>query len=411
MIRPARGAFALAGLASLLVVAATSCSGANDSALGSTSGPGSGTGSGSGSGSGSGTGSGSGSGSGSSDASLGINQDDSTTLMEDGSACAADSRKAKLVPLDMYIMMDQSGSMGPQSGTPTRWSNVTQALTTFMNQPDSDGIGVGIAYFPLNQGQCYSDGQCQKAGHCNYAYGGACQDSCNPDDYVTDVDIEALPSVGPKILSSLGAHHPGGSTPTSAALTHAVNHARDFAKEHPTHTTIVVLATDGVPQGCDEDVNNIAAIAATGANGSPKVLTFVIGMGDLSKLNTIAQGGGTSEAILVDPTNNTAQGFIDAMNKIRGAALTCSYTIPAAEAGAADPGKVNIRYTPGSGGAQQLLGKVANKAACDPTKGGWYYDDDANPTHILMCDSTCKTLTADTTGALDILLGCRTVIN
>ncbi|MEO5727514.1 MAG: hypothetical protein ABI134_15015, partial [Byssovorax sp.] len=67
----------------------------------------------------------------------------------DANACAAESTKAEQLPLDMYIMLDQSGSMSdPVAGGATRWAAVTSAFKTFVNQPGAADIGVGIQYFP-----------------------------------------------------------------------------------------------------------------------------------------------------------------------------------------------------------------------------------------------------------------------
>jgi hypothetical protein len=70
--------------------------------------------------------------------------------------------------------------------------------------------------------------------------------------------------------------------------------------------------------------------------------------------------------------------------------------------------KVNVQYTPG-GGMPVLLGNVANLAACDPQSGGWYYDNPANPTKIMLCPATCSTVQVDPSGAIEILLGCDTI--
>jgi hypothetical protein len=69
---------------------------------------------------------------------------------------------------------------------------------------------------------------------------------------------------------------------------------------------------------------------------------------------------------------------------------------------------VNVNYTPG-GGSKGVIPFVANEAACPATGNAWYYDDPANPTQILLCPSTCQTVSADTMGTVDIVLGCATI--
>lgn len=64
-----------------------------------------------------------------------------------GGACAATASKAEQVPLGMYLMIDKSGSMQGAN-----WTAVTNALKTFVDQPEAAGIGVGLQYFPLDSG-------------------------------------------------------------------------------------------------------------------------------------------------------------------------------------------------------------------------------------------------------------------
>ena len=54
-------------------------------------------------------------------------------------------------------------------------------------------------------------------------------------------------------------------------------------------------------------------------------------------------------------------------------------------------------YTPGSG-SPQTIPYVTDKASCPSTGDGWYYDNAANPTQIILCSSTCGTVEADSRG-------------
>lgn len=342
-----------------------------------------------------------------------------------GGGCAGEEYVADKIPLDMYIMLDQSGSMDDG----VKWPSVTQALGTFLQQPGLDGISVGIQYFGLPTGgmtcgtTCFTDADCGAAacGPCfgavpgtipGICLGGTSGDSCNAADYaVPEVEIAPLPGVASPIIASMNAHTPPTTgTPTSAALDGAIMHARDWRIANPSHVVIAVLATDGDPQECDTNLANINAIAAAGANGNPEVLTFVIGVGpSLTNLNGIAAAGGTTQAYLVDSGANATQEFLDAMNAIRGAALACSYSIPVPQSGTPDYGTVNVQYTPGNGGTPVILPKVNDASACPPDGMAWYYDNNAAPTQIVLCSKGCDTITADAMGAIKIVLGCATV--
>jgi hypothetical protein len=341
-------------------------------------------------------------------------------------SCAAEPHVAMQIPLDMFIMLDQSGSMTDTvGGGGTKWDAVTGALTTFLQQPGLSGINVGIQYFgqPVSGGAqcvaltCATDADCGPAacgpcmliipgfGACTGASGG---DSCNAADYATaDVEIAPLPGVASAIISSLGQHSPTTSTPTSAALQGGIDHCKSWAGSHPGHAVVQVFATDGDPTECDTDQNHINAIAAAGA--SAKILTFVIGVGSsLTALNGVASAGGTGQAFIVDTNANANQQFLMALNAIRGAALGCQYDIPKPTQGMPDYGKVNVQYTPGGGGAPQVFDHYADKAHCPASGDGWYYDDNSNPTLINLCDATCNKVGGDATGKIDILLGCKT---
>lgn len=344
-----------------------------------------------------------------------------------GGGCAGTTSKAEKIPLDMYIMLDKSGSMDESAGSGTKWDAVTSALATFVQQPNLDGISVGIQYFGVPAGggmacntTCVVDADCGGAacgpcfftgiiGVCLGASGG---DSCNAADYaVAEVEIAPLPGVAQAIINSMAGHSPSTGTPTSAALSGAIQHARDWRVANPSHVTVAVLATDGLPQSCDTDINNINAIAAAGANGTPQVLTFVIGVGsETAALNSIAVAGGTGQAFLVDASQNAGQQFLDAMNAIRGAALSCNYLIPVPTSGTPDFGSVNVQYTPGNGGPPVLIPKVGGPTECPAGGLGWYYDNEANPTQIILCADGCDQISADTMGQIDVVLGCETVV-
>ncbi|MEP7127040.1 MAG: vWA domain-containing protein [Byssovorax sp.] len=341
---------------------------------------------------------------------------------DDAGACAAESKKAEQLPLDMYIMLDQSGSMTDSvSGGGTKWDAVTSAFKTFVNQPGTAGIGVGIQYFPLIPGgmmcspTCATDADCGAFGPCFFGICFGCaassNDSCVAADYATpDVEIAALPGSAMGFIKSINAHSPKTNTPTSAALQGAIDHAKAWGTAHPDHVVIDVLATDGDPTECDTDLNNINAIAAAGVSGTPKILTFVIGVGtSLSALNGTAAAGGTGQAFIVDTNQNVNQQFLDALNKIRGAALSCTYLIPVPSKGNPDFSSVNVQYTPGNGGPVVVLPKVKDKNSCPPNGDAWFYDNNAAPKEILLCDATCTKAAADTKGQIDILLGCATI--
>src|SRR5215831_11829447 len=68
----------------------------------------------------------------------------------DGTSCAQVVRKGEAVPVDMYVLLDKSSSMLDTTGAgPTKWDAIRSALESFVNDPASSGLGVGLQYFPI----------------------------------------------------------------------------------------------------------------------------------------------------------------------------------------------------------------------------------------------------------------------
>ena len=328
-------------------------------------------------------------------------------------ACASETYQGEQIPVDMYVIMDRSGSMGADaSGGTTVWDATKQAITSFVQAPESAGMGVGIQFFPKDTGggpQCAfppCPPGCLPFGPLCVPAGGG---SCDLNDYLPPaVTIQLLPGVAQQIIDAMNMQSPGGGTPTLPAMQSAVQATKAYAAQVPGRKVIIVLATDGNPNDCNSTIATVAGEAANALNGSPSINTFVIGIGNVSGLDQIAVAGGTDNAIIVDPSN-AGQGFLDAMNEIRGKALTCTFQIPVPGNGEMiNVNQVNVRITSPGASQGDVVFNVANEAACDPVNGGWYYDDPVNPTEIRTCPATCDRIEVEQ-GRVDVELGCDTV--
>ncbi|MGC4091022.1 MAG: VWA domain-containing protein [Polyangiaceae bacterium] len=271
-------------LASLAVVACGS--GGGETSLGNGSGSssgafGGGINVGAGGSSHAGTGSGSGSGSGM-----------SAGGFDPGSACVGTSVEGERMPVDLYFMVDTTGSMNcpvPDSasdpcttdpGAPyadtTRWVVESAALNSFIQSSKNAGMGMGIGFFPNSKNMC------------------------DADTYRTpSVEIALLPGAAPNLTAAVKAKKPSGYTPTLASLTGALRHATDYAKAHAGHRVAVVYSTDGYPVNCGSDntIANAAKVAKDAHAATPSISTYVLAVGNnLSALNEIAAAGGTDQA-------------------------------------------------------------------------------------------------------------------
>ena len=329
-------------------------------------------------------------------------------------ACAASSHRGEQIPLDMYIMFDQSGSMDQEAGNTSRWNAVKDALTTFVQSPESAAIGIGIQYFPLgvaavdcNAMPTPPECTCIDLVIFRFCFQSGGMSSCTLADYeAPDVPIQELPGAAQGIVASLNNHTPRGGTPTRPALEGAINYASSHAASNPGRKTIVVLATDGAPNDCNSNVGNVAEVAAAGFGRNPSIQTYVVGVGNVGNLNQIAQAGGTNQAFIVSDAN-AGQEFLRAMNQIRGQALSCDFNIPLPDNRPPNYSQVNVLFTP-SGGGGQIVYKVNTAAECRADQPGWYYDDNANPTLIKLCPSACDTIT-NNPGQVDIETGCDSI--
>jgi hypothetical protein len=233
------------------------------------------------------------------------------------------------------------------------------------------------------------------------------------------VPISAAPTPASRLVSiALAERGAGGATPLRPAVEGSLAYLDAYLAAHPGHRGALVLATDGEPVGCPpNDIPAIATLLSTARTGMHAVTTYVIGVfaagqdASLSALDRLAMAGGTAPPFLVQPVDDLAQRFLEALDAIRGRALPCTFAIPKPDGGDIDPLKVNVHFQGNSGNELVLFVKSADR--CDPVKGGWYYDVDpamATPTRILVCEATCAHWKSDASGKVELRYGCATQI-
>ena len=227
--------------------------------------------------------------------------------------CVVYESAVAVVPLDLFMLLDASGSMAQAlDQSYTKWSAVGDALTFFMTAPESGGMTVALTFFPIIDesvprycsallscpdpewckpafvcaeagGFCSVDEDCQDddhpddvcvplktcttnpypctepssclSGQCEL--GGTCDDryTCEAAAYATTVfGPSELPGAANGFLQKLHAQQPLGGTPTLPALRGVLSAARNRAKALPSHKVVVLMATDGAPTVCDHDL-------------------------------------------------------------------------------------------------------------------------------------------------------------
>ncbi|HVU06168.1 MAG TPA: vWA domain-containing protein [Polyangiaceae bacterium] len=307
-------------------------------------------------------------------------------------------------PVAIYIMLDQSASMvGP------KWTAAVGAITAFLTDQKSAGLDVAFQIFPNNFPPLPS----------------GCSNCAGTDCAVPMYAMGQLPGAAAAITGDLAQRLPFGlGTPIEAGLRGSTQFCASYQSAHPEEKCAVVFITDGAPSTCatGQDLVNIAGAALT----QNKVQTFTVGMdgADYTLLDQIAQAGGTdctpnAPSFACNATDT--QSFLTALEGIRTTItvthevthevthtkpVACEYSRPDVPDGKAfDKSKVNVEYT--TGGVKTDVLHTDSVSTCPP-EGGWYYDDNDAPTKILVCPSTCTTITSLTDITFNVLFGCET---
>ncbi len=318
-------------------------------------------------------------------------------------SCATGMAKADLTPVNMFIQFDRSSSMNEGN----KWPQAAQALTGFFQDAGTSGLRVALRFFPHDLPEVGCTGG--DMGACNVA-------SCSkplvplgelkadpaPADNQELLLVQGVMNSTPPTMSGLG-------TPLYPALSGAIQWAIAQKALTPNDKNVVVLVTDGEPTGCETNIDVIAGLSAA-ALADHQIPTYAIGIQGASErqLNQIAMAGGTTRAFFAGNNATAQQDLIAALNAIRGSVLSCDFPMPVAQGDgmAVDPTKVNVNLTP-SGGMAEVIGQTPDAASC--ANGGWYYDNPAAPTRIVLCPSTCMRAQADGSAKLDVILGCKVV--
>jgi hypothetical protein len=317
------------------------------------------------------------------------------------SACVTEVASAELAPTSLVFIFDKSGSMGDATtgfDPSKRWNPVKAGMEQFFTDPYSKTLRASLNFFPL------SDDTIETA--CNHPYG-------------TPV-VSLTVASDPAFASALDTTTPSGGTPTLPALKGSIDYAKQLAASRPGEKTAVVLVTDGEPGFWNPDANafepgcpgnTVANVAATAAESyAAGVPVYVIGVGpQLSALNSVAQAGGTTAAVMIDVNDpgSTTDQIKTALADIRKREVACEFALPPPPEGEQlDPFAVNVVLKNADGSDKVVLGY--SKDCTDPN--GWRYDDPNAPKQIVLCSAACGDAKTSTDGKVSIAFGCKTKI-
>src|SRR5262249_50559975 len=146
----------------------------------------------------------------------------------------------------------------------------------------------------------------------------------------------------------IASNMPNSNTPTTPALQSAIQYARTFTMTNMgARTVAVLLVTDGLPNGCNSTIQQVADLAKQGFEGTPSIKTFVINLRNTAALNqvTLANSGGATHYI---PTMGDVTGTLTTALSSISSMSTYVYSIPTAPSGPTDLQRVNLELRVGS---------------------------------------------------------------
>jgi hypothetical protein len=94
----------------------------------------------------------------------------------------------------------------------------------------------------------------------------------------------------------------------------------------------------------------------------------------------------------------------------RTSRIDCTLAIPEPPEGSFfDADRINVWVDAGDGSAR--VGHVTDAGSCDDERGGWYYDDEDEPTSVILCPTTCEDVQAapGETRSVEVQFGCQTI--
>jgi hypothetical protein len=260
------------------------------------------------------------------------------------------------------LVLDRSGSMNDSIGggsATTKWSDLKSAIQQVVTSYDAN-TRLGVSLFS-------SDGNCG-AGNITLA----------------------APSNGTTVMGLVNAQGPGGNTPTAATLAKV---AQQGMLDDPTRDNVVVLATDGLPNCGDTDVEGKITTLYT---QTPSVKTYVIGVGDATAsnptlLDSWADAGHTARTGA--PTKyyqaNSPQDLKDAFDTIVASVVSCKFQLGQA------PPDANQLY----------VWEDGKQVPADPANG---YRYDPNGPSVTLNGAACDAIKQKPSTKVQVIYGCPT---
>jgi len=312
-------------------------------------------------------------------------------------ACTQAVEPAKTPPVDVILVVDNSGSMTEEIAQVI--ANINQSLADLLSASGLDYRVIMIS----TKGTLLQDQEVCVAPPLG---GAACGD--NPPLYrAIDQDVASTNSLS-LILSTYDSANPSLNWSTSLrydAVKFFIEVTDDNSALSATTFDTQLLAKQPAGMfGTAANRNYVfhSIVGVTPGNPSIKCSTAVNNGAQYQFLSTLT-GGGLYSVCASDYApllSEIANGIVAV------GSAACSFAMPnGAGAGPVDPDKVGMRFTPSNGVAVDVQ-RVQDASQC--SGNAWYFNDNSAPTRLLLCADTCSTVNADPGGKLEVVVGCVT---
>lgn len=319
--------------------------------------------------------------------------------------------------LDIYIMMDALQFSGfwnlptLTSDQITMWSEVQDEISAFVDDPDSEGIGVGIQYY----GRIELDGDPLITTYCDVS------NYKEPAVSIADLpgNAEEIKASFPTISLATSPVVP----PVVPALQGAIAQAKSRVPDNPGRKQIVFLitGTGGIfDPFCGSNIQYLINTAEQGYAGNPSIATYVIGIYRLDidyspmidDLGDVARHGGTLRPYLASlsrPVPELARKLGEARDAAKLTAKACGIDLPQEFQGRL-PATVDLDLTSifvtTSDSQTMELKAVRDHSSCTSGELGWHFDDPTNPSSIVACEQTCERLNSESIDQAKLRINC-----
>ncbi len=297
------------------------------------------------------------------------------------------------VPIDFFLMLDQSGSMGTDcnigSTTASKWCRAINAVSAYMSSPAAAGQAASLQYFDLAGASCVTG-----AGY------DVSEIPMSGNGYVS------LPSNA--FNSSLNSHFPSTNSSIEGGIRGITGFTGRAPNRRPGRDTVGILITDDLPTGCDSNLTNLSNLLQN-HHTNTGIVTLVFGMtaANFAMVETLATGG--SAPLHPDTVNgitdtcgngngpcrhwNLGNGngnvIAEALASVTRRRLNCRYSLAAPDGGAFPSSSVSVEWATDAS-TPTPIPQVADSTAC--ADGGWYLATPTPPGFVELCSVTCGSL-------------------